>query len=150
VQHGTPALGLLVRREDHRALLDVPLVDDVEEHVRSVVAVGEVTDLVHDQDVRPQVAHQRVSQLASSARAREVVDELRAVDEERLEAVLHGAVCDGDGEVRLAAPRLALEDHRVPLGDEVGREQRAEGREAERRLVGEVELLDGSQEGKLR
>jgi hypothetical protein len=123
VQHGSPALGLLVRREDHRALLDVPLVDDVEEDVRGVVAVGEVADLVHDQDVRSQVARQRVAQLASSARAREVVDELCAVDEERLETVLHGAVRDGDGEVRLAATRLALEDDRVALGDEVRREQ---------------------------
>lgn len=101
----------------------MPLVDDVEEDVRGVVAVGEVADLVHDQDVRSQVARQRVAQLASSARAREVVDELCAVDEERLETVLHGAVRDGDGEVSLAATRLALEDDRVALGDEVRREQ---------------------------
>ena len=70
--------------------------------------------------------------------------------EERVEAVLHGAVRDGDREVGLPAARLALEDDRVPLGDEVGREQRANRREAQRRLVGEVEFVDGAQEGKLR
>jgi hypothetical protein len=122
----------------------------VEEHVGRVVAVREVADLVDHEDVRLEVAHQRLAKLAASARAREVVDELGAVHEERLEAVLHRAVRDRDGEVRLAAPRLALENHRVPFGHEVRREQRAEGREAERRLVGEFELLDGAQEGKLR
>ena len=52
MKHGAPALGMLVGREDHRALLDVALVDDVEEHVRGVVAVREVAHLVNEEDVR--------------------------------------------------------------------------------------------------
>jgi hypothetical protein len=52
--------------------------------------------------------------------------------------------------VRLPAAGLALEDDRAPLGDEVGREQRPDRREAERRRVGEVELVDRAHERELR
>lgn len=41
--------------EDDRAFLQVPLVDDVEEQVGSVQAVGEVADFVDDEDMRLQV-----------------------------------------------------------------------------------------------
>ena len=55
--------GVLVGGEDHRAPFDMPFVDDVEQHVRGVVAVGEVADLVDDQHVRPHVARHGFAQL---------------------------------------------------------------------------------------
>ena len=48
--------GRLVGGEDHRALAQVAVVDDVEEHVGGVGAVGEVADLVDDEHVRVSVA----------------------------------------------------------------------------------------------
>ena len=40
VQHGAPRFERLVGGEDHRALALVPIVDDVEEHVGGIGAVG--------------------------------------------------------------------------------------------------------------
>ena len=70
VQHLAPALRVLVRREDHRAPLDVTLVDDVEEHVGGVVAVREVADLVDDEHVRFEVARERFAKPTVTTRAR--------------------------------------------------------------------------------
>ena len=67
-------------------------------------------------------------------------------DEEGVEAVLDGAVGDGDRQVGLAAAGLAAEDQAAALGDEVGREGGAEQLQAQRRLVGEVEVVDGLEE----
>ena len=41
VKHRAPALWVLVRRKEHRALLDVLLVDDVEQQVGRGVAVAQ-------------------------------------------------------------------------------------------------------------
>ena len=46
VQHAAPRRHAFIRREDHRALLPVSIVDDVEEHVRRVGAVGEIAHFV--------------------------------------------------------------------------------------------------------
>ena len=62
MQDGSPAAGVLVGREDHRAAADVAIIDYVIEHVRSVVAVGEVPDFIDDQDVRFDVARQRFAE----------------------------------------------------------------------------------------
>jgi hypothetical protein len=67
-----------------------------------------------------------------------------------VEAAPHCTVRERDGEVRLPAAGLAYEDRGVAFGDEVRREQRADGRETKDRLVREVELLDRAQERKLR
>ena len=54
--------------------------------------------------------------------------------------------------IRPSSPsaRLADEDHRAPFGDEIGREQRADRRQSQRRLEAEVEFLDRAEEGKMR
>lgn len=52
VQDLAPAVGVLVRGEDHRAQCLMALRDDVIEDVRGIVAVGQVADLVDDQHVR--------------------------------------------------------------------------------------------------
>jgi hypothetical protein len=41
-----------------------------------------------------------------------------------------------------------MKDERAPVGDEVGRERGAQERELDGALVGEVEIVDGLQEGK--
>jgi hypothetical protein len=46
-----PGRQRLVRGENHRASVQVAVIDDLEEHVRSVRAVAEVADLVDHQDV---------------------------------------------------------------------------------------------------
>jgi len=149
MKDGTPALRMLVRGEDHRALLDVTLVDNVEQDVGRVIAVGQVADLIDEEHVRLEVVGKRLAQPPLLGRRREVLDELGAVHEQRLEAVLERAIGDGDAEMGLAATRLALKDHRVPLGHEVGRQQGADRGEPQGRLVGEVELLDRTQEWEL-
>ncbi len=45
MEHLAPPLRVLVRGEQHRAVTDVALVDDVVEDVGGVVPVGEVADL---------------------------------------------------------------------------------------------------------
>jgi len=42
VQHAAPAIGMFVRCEDHGAPRLMALRDDVVEHVRGIVAVGQV------------------------------------------------------------------------------------------------------------
>ena len=146
VQHVAPVVGVLVRGEDHRASADVPFVDDVEQRVRGVVGMREVADLVDDEHVGLQVRREHGLAHAVARRGRDVVDERGGVDEERVESVLDRAVREGDGEVRLPASRLAVEDERTAFGDEVVREERTEHGGAQRRLQAEVELVDRLEE----
>ena len=125
-------------------------VDHVIEDVGGVGAVGEVADLVDDEDVGLDEGRERLAHFAFSAGQREVLDELGGGREKGVEAVLHGTVSDRDREVGLASSWLAFEDDGASFGDEVGGEQRAYGGESEGRLVAEVELLDRAQERKRR
>jgi hypothetical protein len=79
IEHRAPALRMLVRREEHRARLDVPLVDHVEQYVGGGVAVGQIADLVDDEQVRLDIARERLAQTAFAARGREIVDQIGAV-----------------------------------------------------------------------
>ena len=63
-------------------------VDDVEEHVRGVVAVREVADLIDDEHVQVSVLGDGFAETAMPASHRELLDERRGGDEERVEAVL--------------------------------------------------------------
>jgi hypothetical protein len=76
VEHGATGRERLVRREQHRPLLEVSVVDDVEEHVGGVVRVREAADLVDDENVGARVVEQAFPE-ASLVRSdrREVVDE---------------------------------------------------------------------------
>lgn len=150
VEDLAPNVEGLVGGEDHRATLEVPLVDDVVEDVGRLVAVGEVADLVDHEHVRVGVVGDRLAQAALAAGDGKLLDERGGGDEEGVEAVLDGPVGDGDGEVGLPAPGLAVEDERPPLGDEVGREVGADEREPHGGLVGEVEVVDGLEEGEAR
>lgn len=98
----------------------VPLIDDVEEHVRGVGAVGEVADFIDDEDGRMRVGREGVGELAGAKRGREVVDERRGGRKEGIEAVLNRAVGDGDCQVRLSATRFAGQDEGPAFRDEIG------------------------------
>jgi hypothetical protein len=98
------------------------LVDHMEEHVRRVGAVGQVAYLVDDEDRRVGVGRESLGEAPPAEGGRELVDELGGRCEESVEAALNGTVGNGDGEVCLAASRLAQEHQAAPLGDEVGRE----------------------------
>jgi hypothetical protein len=52
MQHAAPGRQRLVRGENHGALLPMAVIDDMEEHVGRVGAVGKVADFVDNQDVR--------------------------------------------------------------------------------------------------
>src|SRR6185503_2140856 len=116
------------------------------EHVCSVVAVRQIADLVDDKNVRPHVHRESLAELAVSSSGREVVDELCGGCEKRVESVLHRAVRDGDGEVRLTSSGLALENDAASFGNEVGSEQRPDRGQTKRGLIAEVKLLDGAKE----
>src|SRR3712207_659590 len=102
VEDLAPGAERLVGREDHGASTLVAVVDDVKEHVGGVSAVREVADFIHDEHRRVGVPNEGLREPTFPESAGELVDELGGGDEERVEAVLYGAVCDGDGEMGLA------------------------------------------------
>ena len=120
VEDRSPLPRVLVGREDHRAALQVPVVDDVEQDVGGVRTVGEVADFVDDQDVGVSVARQGLRKPAGTEGGGQLVDQLRGGDEEGIESVLDGSVGDGDRQMGLSATGLTDEDQRAALGDEVG------------------------------
>lgn len=140
----------LVGGEEDRAPAQVAVVDDVEQHVGGVGPIGEVADLVDDEDVRMDVLGERLPQAAIAAGGGEIVDELGGGGEERRGAVLDGAVGDRDREMRLPAAGLAHEDQIAPLGDELGAEVGAEELQAHGRLERKVEVIDGLEEREVR
>src|SRR5207245_2950010 len=67
--------------------------------------------------------------------------------EARLEAVLDGAVGDGDRQVGLAGAGRAAEDEPGAVGDEFGPQDAAEERQTDGALEGKVILVDRLEEG---
>lgn len=94
-------------------------VDDVEEHMSGVVAVGQIADLVDPQDCRVEVWGERLAEPTVSACCREIVDQVSRRDEAGRVSVLDGAVGDGDREVRLAAAGAAEQDGVATLADQL-------------------------------
>jgi hypothetical protein len=147
VKDSSPCAEGFVGGEDHGASAAMTLVDHVEEHVRRVGTVGQIAHLVDDEDRRMGVGREGLGEAPLTEGGRELVDELGGRGEESIEAVLDGPVGDGDGEVCLAASRLAQEDEAASFGDEVGGESGAEERQPHGGLEGEVEVVDGLEEG---
>jgi hypothetical protein len=150
VQNAAPGGKRLIGGKDHRALAFVPFVDDVEEHVRGVGAIGEVADFVDYQHVRMREAPKHLGEAPLAEGRGELVDQLGGGDEERLEAVLDRPVGDGHRKMGLAAAGFAEENEASALGHEVRRERRAKQRQAHGGLVGEVELVDRLEEREAR
>ena len=124
------------------------MVHYVEEHVCRIGAIGEVSHFVDDEDTRLDVRSERLGKLAPTKRRREVIDQLRGRDEARVEAILNRSVGNRDREMGLAAARFPTQDDAPPFGHKLGRERRPEQREADGRLVQEVEIVDGLQKRK--
>ena len=101
VEDPPPGMQGLVGREEHRAVMQAALVDDMEEHIGRIGSIAEVAHLVNDQDVRMGVSRQGVAEAALARGRREVINERRRRGEARLETILDRAVGNGDGEVRL-------------------------------------------------
>ena len=110
VQDPPPRGQRFVRGEDHRTLMQVPVVDDLKEDVRRVGPVAEIADFIDDQDVRMRVARQRLAKLAVARGRGEILDQRRRRGEERVEAILDGTVSDGDRQVRLAGAARSADD----------------------------------------
>ena len=91
----------------------------MEEHVGSVRPVGQISDLIDDEDVRVRVGGQRFLEISTLAGVREVLDEFRRGGEESLETVLDGAVPDGHRQMSLSSAGLTVQNQRRPLGDKV-------------------------------
>src|SRR5687767_3608374 len=85
VEDTAPRVERLVGGEDHGPLAAVPVVDDVEEHVGRVGAVGEVADLVHDEQGGMRVRKECLGEAAAAAGSGEVVDQLGGGGEEGIE-----------------------------------------------------------------
>ena len=113
VQDPAPRGERLVRGEDHRPPVQVAVVDDLEEHVGRVRPVAEIAHLIDHQHVRMRVGRQRMPQAAPAGGERQVGDQRRRRGEDGVEAVLDGAVGDGDGQVRLAGAARPAEEQRV-------------------------------------
>ncbi len=88
VEHLPPFVQRFVGGEDHGPLPQVSVVHHMEKDVGSVLAVGQVADLVDDQHVGVGVGGQRLLQLSLRAGVGEILDQFRRGGEESLEAVL--------------------------------------------------------------
>lgn len=119
VEDFAPGGGGLVCGQDHGSFGKVTVVDEVVEDVGCVGAVGQVAHLVDDQDMDADVGTKNVLEAASPRRPGQVIDESGRGGEHGLEAVLDGAVGNGDCEVSLAPAAAAMEDQVAPVGDEV-------------------------------
>jgi hypothetical protein len=80
-------------------------------------------------------------QLAGPKRGGQIIDECRSSREEGVEAILNRAVGNGDRQVRFPATGFAGQDQRATFSDEIGRERGAQHLQAQRRLVGEIEIM---------
>ena len=147
VKDAAPVGQGLVGGEEHGLAVQVPVVDELEEDVGGVGAVGKVSDLVEDKDVGMGVGGQGLGEPALAGGGGEAVDEVGGGGEVGLVAVLDRTVGDGDGQVSLPRAGFPGEDEGASFGDEFGSEVGSEESAADGGLEGEVEFLDGSQEG---
>ena len=110
MQHAAPLVQRFIRGEDHRALLPMPIVDDMKEHVRGVGAAREIADFIDDENAGMGVRRERCGKASVAKRRGEIINQFGGRDKQRIEAVLNRAVRDGDREMRFAPARFAVED----------------------------------------
>jgi len=122
------------------------VVDDVEEDVGGVRAVGEVADLIDDEHVRLKVVQQAIAQATLATGGGEIVDQSGGGGEKGGKAILDRTVRDGDRQMSLAAPGLTHEDQVPAFGDEVSAEIVSQQRGTEGGLLSEVEVVDRLEE----
>jgi hypothetical protein len=73
------------------------------------------TTNIHHQNVRVGIGRERFLEVSSLASIGEILDQFRRSGEERLKAVLDGAVPDGHRQMGLASTGLTLQDQRPSL-----------------------------------
>jgi hypothetical protein len=139
-----------VRGDDRGALLQVALADDPEEHIRGIGCVALIAELVDDEHMRMQIGFERFFQPAALCGVGKLSDQLVRGGEASLEAVLDRSIGDGHPEMRFSSPRWTGENGASAFTDQLRPQQGAEHLQADRVLEGEVEFLDGPEEGKLR
>lgn len=123
VEYGAPCFEGLVRREDHGAVLQVAVVDDVVQHIGGVVGVGQVAEFIHDEYSGVRVGRQSRLEPLLIRGSGEIVDQRGGGHEVRIEAVLDCLVCDGNRQVGLAAARPAAQDQGAAVGNKLRREE---------------------------
>jgi hypothetical protein len=96
------------------------------------------------------IAVERVGEPTAPKRGREVIDQFRRRDKQRIEAVLDGAVGNGHRQMRFATTRFSAKDHAAPLRDEIRGQRRAQERQTDRGLHGEIEIIDRLEKGEVR
>ena len=94
-----------VGRHDRGALFQVTMADDAEEHIGSVGGVALIPQLIDDQDMRLDIGLERLFQATAVGGAGEFADQLVGGGETSLEAILNGAVGNGDAEMRFSSAR---------------------------------------------
>ena len=146
MQYETPSCQRFVGGEDHGAVMEIAVVDDLEHEVGGIAADGEVANFVDHEDGWMGVAREGSGELTAAGGDGESFDKGGGAGEQGLVAVLDGAVGDGDREVGLTGPGGSVEDEVAALAHQFGAEVTAEQLQAHRGLEGEVELVDGTQE----
>ena len=147
VQDTAPCSERFVGGKHHRALFPMPIVDDVEQHVRRVRSVREVAHLVDHEYGGMDVGRQRLGKATAAESRGEVINEFGRGDTPCVEAILDRAIRNRHREMCLAAPGFPAEDDAATLGDEVWRECGAEEGQPDGRLIHEVEIVDRLQKG---
>jgi hypothetical protein len=122
VEDAAPGGERFIGGEDHRALFSMSIVDDVEEHVRGVGPVGEITDLVDDEDTGMHIAGQGLGKSSAPECGREFVDEFGGRHKPRIETVLNRPIGDGDGQMCFPPARFAAQDQAAALDHKLRRE----------------------------
>src|SRR6266699_901817 len=126
VQHVAPRGERFVGGEDHRALLPMAIVDDMEEHVCSIGPVGEVPHFVDHNDRGMDISGERVGELPTTKCGRKVVDEFSGGDKQRVKSILNGAIGDRNRQVRFPSARFPAKYQTPSLSDEIRRERGAQ------------------------
>ena len=137
----------LVGRKDHGLAGEIAFIDNLEEHVGGVVAKGEIAHLVDDEHMGMKVVVEGFGEATGASGVGELLDELHRRGEASLEAVLDGSVGDAHRESGLPGSCRSGQDEVPPFGDEFGSEEGSEESEPDGGLEGEVEVLDGAEEG---
>jgi hypothetical protein len=122
----------------------------MEEYVGGVWSVGQVPHLVDHQHMRVGVGCEGLLSVSPLTGVGKIFDEFGCRREERLEAVLDGAIPDSYRQMGLPAACFPVQDQRPSLGDEVRPEIGTEEGLPKTRLQGEVELVDGLEEREVR
>jgi hypothetical protein len=102
----------------------MPPADDLEKEVRTLLAQGEVTQLVHDQDVGGVVVMELFQQRVIRFGRNELIDHVHGGGKEHLDIGVAGRIGEAFGQEGFARPGIANENDITVGGDAVEVEER--------------------------